>query len=163
MSTRAAASPADVPVGTDAMVWIELAQLSAWLWRDLDEQGGRGWADRFTSAGVFDFNGSEVAGRETLREHFAKRQLAPPRVTAHLLSNVLVGPVSGEHATVSAQICVFGGDGNAPLPIALPTLIGLVEDRFERQPDGAWLVARRSFRPRFFNPDDRVGRRVAGG
>lgn len=155
-------APSDAAFAGQSPLQAGLARISADLWRDLDENFGRGWADRFTLTGVFDFNGAEIAGRDTLRAHFAKRETAPPRVTAHLLSNILVDPVVAGDTIVRAQICVFGADGVAPLPITLPTLVGLVEDRFEQQPDGDWLIARRSFIPRFYNPDDRVGRRVAG-
>ena len=137
-----------------------LPQLSARAWRDLDENGGRGWPEWFTQAGTFDFNGRLTEGRDALRAHFGARANAEPRTTAHLVTNVFCERVGSGVALVRASICVFGGDGPAPLPMALPTLVGFADDRFEQQPGGEWLIARRSFRPLFYNPNDRVGRRI---
>ena len=144
-----------------AALCLHLQHLSAMLWTDLDENDGRAWPEHFTEGGTFDFNGALRTGREALRAHFAARLAQGPRVTAHLVTNMTADLLPSNRAIVRAHVCTFGGDGAAPLPIALPTLIGRVEDHFEADDRGRWLVTLRRFRPKFYNPEDRVGRRVA--
>ena len=150
-------------IDTSFYLRMYLQDLTIRAWRDLDENGGHQWPAFFTEAGVFDFSGRLTTGREALGLHFRNRAAQGDRVSVHLLSNLSAILVDTQTASVRAWICVFGGDGVAPIPISLPSLLGQVEDFFERQQDGSWLIALRRFRPSFYNPEDRVGRRIAHG
>jgi hypothetical protein len=129
-------------------------------WRDLDLNWGHGIHDFFTEDGVYDFAGDKAEGRDAIRDRFRGRRLAGERTTLHIVSNFGCGPRRADTVTLMYYVCVFGADGLAVQQVRLPTLLGTIDDVFEYQRDGGWLVSTRVFRPLFNDPNDRVGRRA---
>jgi hypothetical protein len=138
-----------------------LAALAAESWRDVDLNEGLSLHEYFTEDGVFNFAGDLTEGRAAIRQRYVLRRQSGARATIHLVSNFILSAADAHEAVLHYYICVFGADGSPTLHVSLPTLIGTIDDIFVLT-DAGWRIGSRVFRPVFYDPTDRVGRRASG-
>jgi hypothetical protein len=145
----------------DADLLARLAALAAESWRDVDLNEGLLLHEYFAEDGVFNFAGDKTQGRAAIRQRYVLRRQSGERATIHLVSNFILSAADAHEAVLRYYICVFGADGLPTLHVSLPTLIGTIDDTFVLT-DSGWRIGSRVFRPVFYDPTDRVGRRASG-
>lgn len=103
-------------------------------------------AQFFTEDGEFDRDGTVLRGRAALLDLYAKRPAS--LMTRHLVSNVIVSPLSNEQAVCHAYATIYRfrtADGSSPVPPVTcegPESIAEYEDQMVKTDDG-WKVSRR--------------------
>ncbi len=100
-------------------------------------------AAMFTADGRFirPAGGEPVVGREAIRASFASR---PPRVSRHLITNILVDIGSADEATSQCAMLLYtapAGETSA----ASPALVGGFRDKLIRTADGWRFTERAGF------------------
>lgn len=82
--------------------------------------------------------GEPVVGRDAIRASFASR---PPRVSRHIIANIVVDLTSPDAATAQSNLLLYAAPAGAT-SAASPALIGGFRDKLVRGPRG-WLFAER--------------------
>lgn len=141
------------PTGIDALLAREaITGLNdAFCWHlDHDEVGPL--AALFTEDAIYTHGARESRGREAIRALFEGRLLAGTRTARHVQSGLRI-EFEGPAAARGASVCVtWAHDGPVPVPHAEVHLVADFIDRYERQPDGRWLIARRDIHRIFIAP-----------
>ena len=120
-------------------VFLEIARLT-------DHGPQHAIAQFFTQDGELDRDGMVLGGRAALLELYAKRPAN--LLTRHLVSNVMVTPLSSEHAICHAYATIYrfrSTDGSAPVPPVTcegPESVAEYEDRMVKTDEG-WKISRR--------------------
>jgi hypothetical protein len=101
--------------------------------------------------GVWHRKGKPLVGRDAVLADLASR--GPEVVTAHIVTNCVISPLSADSATARYYALVYRcdnhtGSADAPAPLDRPVSILIYEDSFVRS-DGAWLTASRRSRRLF--------------
>jgi SnoaL-like domain len=107
-------------------------------WWNVDRDVGIGSELLYTMDGICVMPALTMRGREEIAAGYTKRQANGPRLSRHLVSN-LVAVIGDEHASAIYVLSLFAGNGVAPLEVDSPSAICDVEDRFVRTDDG-WLI-----------------------
>lgn len=116
-------------------------------WWNVDRDLGIGSERLYTADGVCVMPALTMRGRDEIAAGYAKRQENGPRLSRHLVSNLVVDV--GEHgARARYVLSLFAGNGVAPLDVDSPSAICDVEDRFVLTDDG-WLIENRVLTPVF--------------
>lgn len=103
-------------------------------------------ADFFTEDGELDRDGTVSRGRAALLDLYAKRPAS--LLTRHLISNVMVSPLSSGQAVCHAYATVYrfrASDGTSPVTPVIcqgPESIAEYEDQMIKSDDG-WKISRR--------------------
>ncbi|WP_426959402.1 nuclear transport factor 2 family protein [Muricoccus radiodurans] len=127
----------------------ELERLNIAFWHDVDTNWGRNAHMLFTEDGTYTTSHRPRTGRDAIRGFYEGREAGGPRVARHLISNFHVTVQDADHATCEWTMVLYAMDGEPPLPMDLPILIGAVRDECVRQADGSWLYKSRKTTPLF--------------
>jgi uncharacterized protein (TIGR02246 family) len=96
----------------------------------------------FTEDGVLTrpSGGAPIRGRDAILEAFRAR---PPRISRHVIANVLVDVKSLEEASCRSTLLLFSAPpGSLPATALEPVLVGGFDDRLAKR-DGKWCFAER--------------------
>lgn len=97
----------------------------------------------FTEDGVLTrpSGGEPIRGRAAILAAFKAR---PPRLSRHVIANILVDLVSDTEARCRSTMLLFSAPAGGELPVKAshPALLGGFDDRLVNQ-NGAWLFAER--------------------
>lgn len=118
-------------------------------WHDVDTNWGRNAGRYYTEDAVFDGGEAVYRGRAKIEEFYAWRVNRGPRVAVHAYTNFRLRVESDDRAISTWYLLLYAADGEPVLPTHPPINIALVTDELERQPDGRWLYASRTFRSLF--------------
>jgi len=122
-----------------AAVIVKLAHLG-------DQKDAAHAVELFTAAGSWKRGGVDYAGRDQLRDSYAK--VAPATaVVRHCVLGTAVEIEGPDRATAITYYCAFRYDEDTvthqlPVPLDVPFAMGEWHDRFERTREG-WRIARR--------------------
>ena len=108
----------------------------------------------FAQDGIYQVSGSVLRGHGDIREFLGRSGAftdGPPVWTepgelykqprsVHVISNPIID-VDGDTATAESDFVVINRDGDGRAYISL---VGRYRDRLQRQPDGRWLIAKRT-------------------
>jgi hypothetical protein len=83
-----------------------------------------------------------MRGRDEIAAGYAKRHANGPRLSRHLVSNLVAVIGDDDRAWVTYVLSLFAGNGVAPLEVSSPSAICDVEDRFVLTA-GGWLIEHR--------------------
>jgi hypothetical protein len=101
-------------------------------------------AECFTANGILRVGeGKPVVGRESLQRFTVKWRAAFDGVPRHVSWHVVLRPENSDRVrgTASAAVLATTGSGTSVV------FCGGYQDRFQRSPDGAWLIAERLVTP----------------
>lgn len=121
-------------------------------WWSVDRDYGVGSELLFTEDAICAMPAMTMRGRAEIAAGYAKRQENGPRLSRHLVSNLVVDAV-GDAATARYVLSLYAGNGVAPLAVDRPSAICDVEDRL-RYVDGEWLLAYRELTAVFVPADN---------
>lgn len=110
-----------------------------------DDGDHDGVANLFTSDGQFvrPSGGDPIVGRAAI---LASYQGRPPRISRHLITNIVVDVVSEDAATARSTIVLYtAAPGALPADANKPALLGGFRDRLVRTADGWRFAAREGF------------------
>jgi len=108
-----------------------------------DDGDYAGMAALFTADASFTrpSGGDPVVGRDAIRASYEGR---PPRISRHLITNIVVDLVSDEEATARSTIVLYTAQpGVLPADANKPALLGGFHDRLVKTADG-WRFAERT-------------------
>lgn len=128
---------------------LKLESQLAEYWHDVDTNWGRNAGSYYTEDAVFDGGEAVYRGRAKIEEFYAWRVNRGPRVAVHAFTNFRLQMQGDARATSTWYLLLYAADGEPVLPTHPPINIALVTDEVERQPDGRWLYASRTFRSLF--------------
>ncbi len=83
-----------------------------------------------------------MRGREQIAAGYARRQANGPRLSRHLVSNLVTETGQTGRVTATYVVSLFAGNGVAPLEVGSPSAICDVRDELVLA-DGSWLIAHR--------------------
>lgn len=110
-------------------------------WWNVDREFGIGSELFFTDDGTCVMPALTMCGRDEIAAGYARRQARGPRLSRHLVSNVVVR-ITDDHATATYALLLFAGNGQAPLVLDSPSAICDVDDELVLTEAG-WLIHRR--------------------
>lgn len=112
--------------------------------RATDLGDGPAAAAQFTEDGQLDMPGGRCyRGREQIARRIAEQP--PQQVSRHVLANITIEPQTADRATGLLYLTMYRGqrpDGDRPVPLDGPYLIGEYEDEYRCTLEG-WRIARR--------------------
>jgi ketosteroid isomerase-like protein len=122
---------------------IELQQMVADYWHEVDTNNAAAAPEFFTEDGVFDVgNKLRYEGRAGVRAFYDQRALRGQRTTRHTFTNLRVELESPNSAKVSYIVTNYGADGPAPVTdFDGPSLVSQIEARCIRNAEGVWRIA----------------------
>jgi SnoaL-like domain len=132
-------------------------------WRTVDHCAGIGSEAQYTEDGICAMPALVMRGRAEIARGYAARVEAGPRLSRHLVSNLIVTAHDGGRSTASYVVTLYAADGVAPQELRHPSAICDVTDEF-RLVDGQWLIEHRVAQPIFVAVDNDsvlLGRRPA--
>jgi len=108
----------------------------------------------FAEEGVWHRQGAVLQGPAAVRSALADRPAQ--RVSAHLVNNLVVIPVSATEASAGYLTLVFRDDGpradGAPADLGNAYVISWNDDRLQKGADGAWRFMEKRSSQRFRQP-----------
>jgi hypothetical protein len=110
-------------------------------WWNVDRDLGIGSELFFTDDGTCVMPALTMCGRDEISAGYARRLANGPRLSRHLVSNIVVR-ITDNHATATYVLSLFAGNGQAPLAVDSPSAICDVDDELVLTEAG-WLVHRR--------------------
>ena len=111
-------------------------------WWNVDRDLGVGSEQLFTEAGVCVMPAMTMNGRAEIAAGYAKRQANGPRLSRHLVSNLVIDHPAPARATARYVVSLFAGNGTAPLQVDSPSAICDVQDELVVVEDH-WLIEHR--------------------
>jgi ketosteroid isomerase-like protein len=122
---------------------VELQQLVADYWRDVDADHSRTAPEYFTEDCIFEVTPTAIFhGREGVREFYDGRARRGDRTARHNVMNLRVRLEGPDSAVVNYTIALCGADGTPPIVDYLgPSAISDVESVCVRDGDGRWRFA----------------------
>jgi hypothetical protein len=144
-----------------AIALLELQQLIAAYFADLDDTQGLNSAAFFTDDGVIDIGNMALRGHTEIRQFYVDlservRSSVPAgmRTMRHAFTNLLISFEGDDQATAKLLVIEFSGSGPPPLlDAAAPTIVSDTQLRFRRTGSGEWRIAELSGRPLFAGND----------
>ena len=138
---------------TDADIGRGVERFVLRSWRNVDFERGVGAELFYLPDGVFVVPARTMRGRDEIAAGHAARVSGAPRLSRHVVSNLLVEP-AGDGLTVAHYVVtVNAGNGAAPLTFPGPQAVCDVRDDLALGDDG-WSIARRDLRAIFISPDN---------
>jgi len=131
-----------------AVAAMELEQIVADYWQEIDDNGGCGAADFFTEDCVVQLGSSSFKGHAGVTKYYADRlekirvtQKDGVRTTRHSFSNLRMSFENNNRATLRFLIIGYAAAGSAPVANATVPA-GVSDMRFEcrRDPEGHWMI-----------------------
>jgi len=120
-------------------------------WWNVDRELGVGGELLFVENGICVMPALLMRGRDEIAAGYAKRQADGPRLSRHLVSNLVAAITDDDRASATYSLSLYAGNGVAPLEVASPSAICDVEDRFVLTYNG-WLIERRQLTAVFVAP-----------
>ncbi|MET8427701.1 nuclear transport factor 2 family protein [Nocardia sp. NPDC004860] len=120
-------------------------------WWNVDRELGVGSELQFVEDGVCVMPALTMRGRSEIAEGYAKRQANGPRLSRHLVSNLVTATTNTDRASATYVLSLFAANGVAPLEVTSPSAICDVEDRFVLTA-GGWLIESRRLTAVFVAP-----------
>jgi hypothetical protein len=111
-------------------------------WWNVDQDLGTGSELLYTEDGICDMPALRMRGREQIAAGYARRQANGPRLSRHLVSNLVTETGQTGQVTATYVVSLFAGNGVAPLEVGSPSAICDVHDELVLA-DGSWLIAHR--------------------
>lgn len=121
----------------------ELEALTVEFWHLVDHEDGAGVAELFCEDGVYAIANGENAGRHAIAEAYLQRKARGPRLSRHVQTNLRLTFDSPTSAQGTSIVTLWADDGEAPLDLKMPILIGDVLDSYVKEPDGVWRIRHR--------------------
>ena len=118
-------------------------------WWNVDADFGAGAELLYAEDGVCVMPTMTMRGRDEIAAGYAARQANGPRLSRHLVSNLVVDDETG-HITARYVLSLFAVNGLAPQAADSPQAICDVVDTFVE--DGSWLVQHRELTTIFVSP-----------
>jgi hypothetical protein len=144
-----------------AIALLELQQLIAAYFADLDDTQGLNSAAFFTEDGIIDIGNMSLRGHTEMRQFYADlieqvrfSDRAGMRTTRHAFTNLLISFEADDQVTAKLLVIEFSASGPPPLlDAAAPTIVSDTQLRFRRTGNGEWRIAELSGRPLFAGND----------
>ncbi|WP_103348890.1 nuclear transport factor 2 family protein [Amycolatopsis sp. CA-128772] len=111
-------------------------------WWNVDADAGVGGELGYTEDAVCRMPGLIMHGRDDIARGYARRQANGPRLSRHLVSNLVLELRAATEATAHYVVTLYAANGVAPLPFSDPSAICDVVDRFVAA-RGSWLISSR--------------------
>lgn len=135
-------------------IHLELQELNAAFTHHLDHGEIDALVDLFTEAAEYTHGERRSSGRQEIRRLFEARAAAGVRTVRHLYSGLRIRIDGPDRASGSSVCLTFASDGPAPVMHTTAHLVADFIDRYERDPQGRWRIARRDIRRIFIAPDN---------
>lgn len=129
--------------------WCALQELTATYWQRVDRISPAPVDELYTAAGLMQIGSLRCEGREQIRAFFLDRnskEQEARRTTRHLVGNFGIEAISSCSFRIRSTVQVLSGNGEWPLPSALPSSVGDFEDVVIKTPRGSWLFESRTAR-----------------
>jgi SnoaL-like domain len=126
----------------------EIADAVHASWWTVDHCAGIGSEAQYTEDGICAMPALLMRGRAEIARGYASRVEAGPRLSRHLVSNLMVTADDGDRATARYVVTLYAADGVAPQELQRPSAICDVTDEFMLV-DGHWLIESRAAEPIF--------------
>lgn len=120
-------------------------------WRNVDIEGGEGAELYYAVDAEFTTPAVSLLGRPDIKEGHAARTASAPRLSRHVVSNLLVDDTGDGRAEARYTLTVYGADGTAPIELKGASAVCDLHDSMSFI-DGAWLIVRREIVPVFVAP-----------
>lgn len=117
-------------------------------WWNVDRDLGIGSELLYTEDGVCVMPALTMTGRAEIADGYAARQANGPRLSRHLVSNLVSDIVDDDHITATYVLTLYARNGVAPSTLDSASAICDVVDDFVRRRNG-WLIERRVLEPVF--------------
>lgn len=132
-------------------------------WRDVDDNGGRSAGSYWTEDAVWEAPARTFTGRAEIQGFFDWRLTRGDRLALHTVANFKADVESAASATSTWYLLLYAADGTPVLASSPPVQVAAIEDRWIREPGGAWLCSFRKFRLLFEGGGALSGPAKAGG
>lgn len=120
----------------------EITQAVHRSWWNVDRSAGIGSELLYTEDGVCAMPALTMTGRGEIAHGYAARQANGPRLSRHLVSNLVTDTHDHTQVTATYVLTLFAGNGVAPMELDSPQAICDVTDVFARTGD-SWLISHR--------------------
>jgi hypothetical protein len=120
-------------------------------WWNVDRELGVGSELLFAENGICAMPALTMRGRSEIATGYAKRQANGPRLSRHLVSNLVAVVTDIDRASATYALSLFAANGVAPQEVTSPSAICDVEDRFVLTYNG-WLIEHRQLTAVFVAP-----------
>lgn len=135
-------------------IHLELQELNAAFAHHLDHGEIDALVDLFTEGAEYTHGERRSSGRQEIRRLFEARAAAGVRTVRHLYSGLRIQIDGPDRASGSSVCLTFAYDGPAPVMNATAHLVADFIDRYERDQQGRWRIARRDIHRIFVAPDN---------
>ncbi|MDV6247383.1 nuclear transport factor 2 family protein [Rhodococcus opacus] len=145
--------PPHGPAAAESNRHTEIAQAVYRSWWNVDRAAGIGSELLYTEDGVCVMPALTMTGRDEIVRGYAARQAHGPRLSRHLVSNLVTDHHDDARVTATYALTLFARNGVAPLELDSPSAICDVVDDFVRT-GGDWLIRRRVLEAVFVAQDN---------
>jgi hypothetical protein len=148
-----------------AVAAVELQQMVADYWREVDLNGAAHAADYFAEDGVANMGPYSFTGRAGVANYYAERGAASRaqfaavggRRAYHTVLNLQIVFDGADRASLSFMTILYAGEGKLPaLGATTPLSVGEVRWECRRAADGQWFIHEFHGAPLFLGDDDYV-------
>lgn len=122
-------------------------------WHAVDYPGECGVDTHYSADAVFIAPAGTMTGIVEIAAGYAGRSAGPPRLSRHLVTNLIMRPTGNDSMTAHYVLTLFAGDGVAPLPLTGVSAVCDIVDELVDTPAG-WLILRRELTPVFVAPEN---------
>ena len=124
---------------------LELTELLAEYWHDVDTNWGRNAPDYYTDDAEFVGPEASYVGKEKIRAFYQWREQRGARTVVHAVTNFRAHFTGTDRADCTWYLLLWAADGVPVLPTHPPITVSLITDRMQRAADGRWLCSYRRF------------------
>lgn len=136
-------------------VWTAVAVLNADYWQRVDRQSPEPVDALYVENGVMQIGALHKAGRAQIRAFFEQRNAQEEktgRTTRHVAGCPVIKPLGEQRWQVQSTVQVLAGNGDWPLPSAVPATVADFDDLVVQAAPGDWRFERRTARVVFTGP-----------
>lgn len=136
-------------------VWTAVAVLNADYWQRVDRQSAEPVDALYVEGGVMQIGSLHKTGRAQIREFFEVRNAQEERTgrtTRHVGGCPVIQPIDAQRWRVLSTVQVLAGNGDWPLPSAVPSTVADFDDVVIEVTPGDWKFERRQARIVFTGP-----------
>ena len=145
--------PPHGPATAESNRHTEITQAVYRSWWNVDRAAGVGSELLYTEDGVCVMPALTMTGRDEIVRGYAARQAHGPRLSRHLVSNLVTDHHDDDRVTATYALTLFARNGVAPQELESPSAICDVVDDFIRTGDG-WLIRQRVLEAVFVAPEN---------
>ncbi|WP_342659997.1 hypothetical protein Rruber_04268 [Rhodococcus ruber] len=131
----------------------EIAQAVHRSWWNVDRSAGIGSELLYTEDGICVMPALTMSGRDEIARGYAARVAHGPRLSRHLVSNLVTDSRGDGQVTATYALTLFARNGVAPLALESPQAICDVTDDFVRV-GSQWLIQQRVLDAVFVAPNN---------